>query len=144
METGGALKVTKGAIVVMRGKREGNLYILIRSTIIDGAVVITYSDSDTNNISTPWHMRLMIAGIGSPRWSPDCPPPGSPRSVLLQAISEECRCGASLPSTLVALLVRQRSVPVSLHHPGASFDHATFVLPENVLIFLQMVPTNDT
>ena len=55
---GGALKVSKGALVVMKGqKRTANLYILYGTTITGDAVVASKSMTD-GDVTRLWHMRL--------------------------------------------------------------------------------------
>lgn len=54
---GGVMRVTKGALVVMRGQKNENLYVLQGSTVL-GATTDSSSidtDSDTTRL---WHMRL--------------------------------------------------------------------------------------
>ena len=49
------LKVSKGAMTVMRARRiSGNIYLLLGSTIVGGAAIVE-SESDS---TTLWHMRL--------------------------------------------------------------------------------------
>ena len=52
----GVLKVTKGAMVVMKGLRQGNLYIL-QGTIVTGVAAVGTASADTNNTRL-WHLRL--------------------------------------------------------------------------------------
>ena len=52
---GGVLKVTKGALVVMKACRSGNLYTLQGSTVTGAAAVSTSSEADVTRL---WHMRL--------------------------------------------------------------------------------------
>lgn len=51
------MRVTKGAQVVMRGQKNGSLYVLQGNTILGATTVSssTYIDSDTTHI---WHMPL--------------------------------------------------------------------------------------
>ena len=52
----GVLKVTKGAMVLMKGLGQGSLYFLQGTTVTRSAVVCTTSvDVDTMKL---WHMRL--------------------------------------------------------------------------------------
>ena len=53
---GGVLRISKGALVVMKGKKINGLYTLQGSTII-GAIVVSTSESiiETTRL---WHMRL--------------------------------------------------------------------------------------
>ena len=53
----GVLKITRGALVVMKAHRSGTLYILQGSTVTGAAAVSTSSLSDTD-ITKLWHMRL--------------------------------------------------------------------------------------
>ncbi|XP_074297851.1 putative mitochondrial protein AtMg00300 [Silene latifolia] len=50
---GGVLKVSKGALVLLKANRSGSLYVLQGSTITGSAAVVSSSD-DTKL----WHMRL--------------------------------------------------------------------------------------
>lgn len=54
---GGVLKISKGALVSMKGTRQaGKLYVLLGSTVIgDADVVSSLSDADVTKL---WHMRL--------------------------------------------------------------------------------------
>ncbi|KAL9270861.1 Retrovirus-related Pol polyprotein from transposon TNT 1-94-like protein [Drosera capensis] len=53
---GGAMRITKGALVVMKGSKvAGNIYRLIGSTVVGGAAVTTTEDADDTML---WHMRL--------------------------------------------------------------------------------------
>jgi len=55
---GGVLRVSKGALTIMRGKRVGNLYFLQGSTVT-GSVSIASSDPTSDvNVTKLWHMRL--------------------------------------------------------------------------------------
>ena len=59
MIEGGALKVTKGTMIVMRGIRLNNLYFLKESTMIGGAATVCSDIGDGASITTRlWHMRL--------------------------------------------------------------------------------------
>ncbi|PSS08126.1 Endonuclease [Actinidia chinensis var. chinensis] len=57
---GGVLKVVRGALVVLKGTRRGNLYFLDGSTVT-GRVAISNS-SDESDTSKLWHMRLGHTG----------------------------------------------------------------------------------
>jgi hypothetical protein len=53
---GGVLKVTKGALTVMKGRKVGTLYVLEGSTVTGtAAVASSMTESDTTRL---WHMRL--------------------------------------------------------------------------------------
>ena len=52
----GVLKVTKGAMVVMKGLRQGSLYIL-QGTTVTGVAAVDTTSADANDTSL-WHMRL--------------------------------------------------------------------------------------
>ena len=52
---GGVLKISKGALVLMKACKSGSLYILQGSTITGAAAVSTSSDVDITKL---WHMRL--------------------------------------------------------------------------------------
>ncbi|KAK3021368.1 hypothetical protein RJ639_046001 [Escallonia herrerae] len=54
---GGVIKVTKGAMVIMKGQKTRNLYKLIGNTVIGGASVSTHACSSNDN-SELWHKRL--------------------------------------------------------------------------------------
>ncbi|KAL3532842.1 hypothetical protein ACH5RR_006363 [Cinchona calisaya] len=53
----GVLKVTHGALVVMKAHKSGMLYILQGSPVKGAAVVSTADQSDTDTTKL-WHMRL--------------------------------------------------------------------------------------
>ena len=52
---GGVLKITKGALVVMKACRSGNLYVLQGSTVTGVVAVSSTPKADTTRL---WHMRL--------------------------------------------------------------------------------------
>ncbi|XP_020250324.1 uncharacterized protein LOC109827718 [Asparagus officinalis] len=52
---GGALRVTKGSLVVMKGSKVNSLYVLQGSTVTGSASVYSDVDRDTTQL---WHMRL--------------------------------------------------------------------------------------
>ncbi|KAK2975045.1 hypothetical protein RJ640_021054 [Escallonia rubra] len=54
---GGVMKVSKGAMVIMKGQKTGNLYKLIGNTVRGGASVSTHAGSRDDN-SELWHKRL--------------------------------------------------------------------------------------
>ncbi|KAJ4967885.1 hypothetical protein NE237_014586 [Protea cynaroides] len=54
---GGALKVYKGSLVVMKGNKVNSLYVLQGSTVTGSADVSSSSDSDKDTTHL-WHMRL--------------------------------------------------------------------------------------
>ncbi|KAK2968665.1 hypothetical protein RJ640_004024 [Escallonia rubra] len=54
---GGVMKVNKGAMVIMKGQKTGNLYKLMGNTIIGGALVLTHTGYSSDN-SELWHKRL--------------------------------------------------------------------------------------
>ncbi|KAH0655443.1 hypothetical protein KY285_030325 [Solanum tuberosum] len=49
------MKISLGALVIMKARRSGTLYTLLGSTVIGAAAVSTQSDSDITKL---WHMRL--------------------------------------------------------------------------------------
>ena len=50
----GLRKVSKGAMVVMKGQKvEGNIYKLLSNTIVGGVIVVTESEQDDTVL---WHM----------------------------------------------------------------------------------------
>ena len=50
------MKVSKGAMVVMKGQKgKGNIYKLLGNTIVGGAVAVTEFEQDDTLL---WHMRL--------------------------------------------------------------------------------------
>lgn len=51
---GGVLKVVRASLVLMKGNKHGNLYILMGKTVT-GSVAVGTSSSDCTRI---WHMRL--------------------------------------------------------------------------------------
>ena len=52
----GIMKVLKGTMVMMKGQKiDGNIYKLLGSTILGGAVAITKSEQDDTLL---WHMRF--------------------------------------------------------------------------------------
>ncbi|KAK2984965.1 hypothetical protein RJ640_003699 [Escallonia rubra] len=54
---GGVMKVSKGAMMIMKGQKIRNLYKLIGNTVIGGASVSTHVGSSNDN-SELWHKRL--------------------------------------------------------------------------------------
>lgn len=54
---GRVMWVSKGALVVMRGQRNGNLYVFQGSTVLGVAAVSSSIDSDSD-ITRLWHMQL--------------------------------------------------------------------------------------
>ncbi|KAI5338265.1 hypothetical protein L3X38_017536 [Prunus dulcis] len=58
--TNGTLKVTKGALVIMRGTRKQNLYVLQGKIVVGGTVAIF--ESRKYDKTRLWHMRLGHAG----------------------------------------------------------------------------------
>ncbi|KAF3664812.1 putative protease 2-like [Capsicum annuum] len=54
---GGVLKVSRGALMIMKAHKSGMLYTLLGSTITRAAVVSTSNQFDPN-ITKLWHMRL--------------------------------------------------------------------------------------
>ncbi|KAK2965970.1 hypothetical protein RJ640_018325 [Escallonia rubra] len=54
---GGVMKVSKGAMVIMKGQKTKNLYKLMGKTVIGGASVSTHAGSSNDN-SELWHKRL--------------------------------------------------------------------------------------
>ncbi|KAK2991376.1 hypothetical protein RJ640_023445 [Escallonia rubra] len=65
-QEGGVMKVSKGAMVIMKGQKTGNLYKLMGKTVIGGASVSTHAGSSNDN-SELWHKRLghLSEGDGS-------------------------------------------------------------------------------
>lgn len=55
---GGVMSVTKVALVVMKGVRFRNLYLLQGSTVIENTAVCVSSTMDDDTYATLWHMRL--------------------------------------------------------------------------------------
>jgi hypothetical protein len=51
----GVMKITKGAMVIMKGKKIGNLYKLLGDTVTGGAVVSTSVEPNNDN-TVLWHM----------------------------------------------------------------------------------------
>ncbi|KAF3668075.1 hypothetical protein FXO37_09705 [Capsicum annuum] len=54
---GGVLKVSSGALVIMKAHRSGTLYTLLGSTVT-GATAVSTSNQLDPNITKLWHMRL--------------------------------------------------------------------------------------
>ncbi|XXG45985.1 hypothetical protein AAC387_Pa02g0930 [Persea americana] len=54
---GGVMKVVKGALVLMRGNRVGNLYVLSENIVIGGAVMSSSNDHESVSMRL-WHLRL--------------------------------------------------------------------------------------
>ncbi|KAK3002885.1 hypothetical protein RJ639_019249 [Escallonia herrerae] len=61
---GGVMKVSKGAMVIMKGQKTGNFYKLMGNTIICGASVSTHAGSRNDN-SELWHKRLRHLSEGA-------------------------------------------------------------------------------
>ena len=57
LSKGGVMKITKGTLLVMKGRKVNHLYKLIRKTLVGGAAVITPTESSTDDTKL-WHMRL--------------------------------------------------------------------------------------
>ena len=55
--SGGVVKVKKGAMVVMKEEKKGNLYRLIGESVIGGVAVTSSEDHDADDTEL-WHMRL--------------------------------------------------------------------------------------
>jgi hypothetical protein len=51
------MKITKGALLVMKGQKVNQLYKLIENTVVGGDAVITPTESSTDDTKL-WHMRL--------------------------------------------------------------------------------------
>ena len=54
---GGVLRVSKGSLIVMNGKKVNTLYILQGSTVT-GDVVVSISEDPDLDTTRLWHMRL--------------------------------------------------------------------------------------
>jgi len=54
---GGAMKISRGALVLMKGQKVGNLYKLIGDTVVGGVAISTPAESSTDDTRL-WHMRL--------------------------------------------------------------------------------------
>ncbi|GKV50375.1 hypothetical protein SLEP1_g57082 [Rubroshorea leprosula] len=54
---GGVLKVSKGALVILKGKKVGGLYHLQGSTV-NGTCAVSTSSSPDKDVTRLWHMRL--------------------------------------------------------------------------------------
>ena len=54
---GGIMKITKGALLVMKGQKVSTLYKLIGNTIVGRVAVTTPVESSTDDTKL-WHMRL--------------------------------------------------------------------------------------
>jgi hypothetical protein len=53
----GVIKITKGAMVIMKGKKIGNLYKLLGDTVTGGVAMSTLAEPNDDN-TVLWHMRL--------------------------------------------------------------------------------------
>ena len=53
---GGVMRISKGALVMMKGQKHNGLYFL-QGTIVTGAAVVSSSDSGLDT-TKPWHMQL--------------------------------------------------------------------------------------
>lgn len=53
---GGKLKITKGALVIMKGQKTRNLYKLVGNTVVGGVAISTQAESSDD--TALWHMRL--------------------------------------------------------------------------------------
>ena len=53
----GIMKITKGSLIVMKGKKVSMLYILIGNTVMGKVVVTTTVESSTDDAKL-WHIRL--------------------------------------------------------------------------------------
>lgn len=51
------MKILKGALVVIKGKKVGNLYVLLGNTVTGGTAVFTSIDGDSD-LTQLWHMCL--------------------------------------------------------------------------------------
>ncbi|KAK2966230.1 hypothetical protein RJ640_008213 [Escallonia rubra] len=60
----GVMKVSKGAMVIMKGQKTENLYKLVGNTVIGGVSVSTHAGSSNDN-SELWHKRLGHLSEGS-------------------------------------------------------------------------------
>ena len=54
---GGIMKITKGALMMMKGQKVSTLYRLIGNTVVGRVAVTTQVESSTNDTKL-WHMRL--------------------------------------------------------------------------------------
>ena len=54
---GGSLRVSKGALVVMKGSKKTSLYVLQGETIT-GSVTVSCSKKTSSDLTRLWHMRL--------------------------------------------------------------------------------------
>ena len=54
---GGVLKVSKGALVVMKARKVGSLYVL-HGSIMTGSVAVSSSPMSDSDVTKLWHMRL--------------------------------------------------------------------------------------
>ena len=52
---GEKMKISKGSMIVMRGVRAGNLYLLKGTTVIGESASVTSVDSDSSRL---WHLRM--------------------------------------------------------------------------------------
>ena len=61
LSKGGVMKITKGNLLVMKGRKVNQLYRLIGNTLVGGAAVITPTESSIDDTKL-WHMRLSHIG----------------------------------------------------------------------------------
>ena len=54
---GGVMKVVKGALVLIKGNRVGNLYLLSGNTILSGAAIASSNDHESVSMRL-WHLRM--------------------------------------------------------------------------------------
>ena len=61
MEKGGATKISKCALVIMKGQKVGNLYRLVENTVVGGVALFTPAESSTDDTKL-WCIRLSHIG----------------------------------------------------------------------------------
>ncbi|KAK2985903.1 hypothetical protein RJ640_008119 [Escallonia rubra] len=58
LDTGGVMRIMKGALIVMKGLKQNSLYLLQGSTVTGAAVAATSSSDIDSDITKLWHIRL--------------------------------------------------------------------------------------
>ncbi|KAK2985408.1 hypothetical protein RJ640_002988 [Escallonia rubra] len=120
-QEGGVMKVSKGAMVTMKGQKTKNLYKLIGNTVIGGASVSTHAGSSNDN-SELWHKRLGHLSEGA---YPSAEPTAN-------SVSELTATDIPAHSTLIATSAIFSAVMSSSSHCPASTTSMS--LPDSVEI----------
>lgn len=59
---GDSLKVSHGALVLMKGMKKSNLYFLLGNTVTGDAAILEGSEEAASDATKLWHVRLGHAG----------------------------------------------------------------------------------